>query len=336
MSVFLMCNPLTDIVIQAPAGMVEELGAVPGSMNLSRRDTIEAIFAKKMPSIRVPGGSGANTARGLAWLNGKDGYIEKPAYLGSAGGDEEGRAFDRFLKEAGVSSCLVFKEGQASGVSVILVSPDHERTMFTYLGACRLLDRSDLPLDALRRTSYLYLTGYNWDTPNQEQAAKDAAAVVKGAGGKVCLDVADPFVAARYRDSFYSWCPGNLDILFANREELAALTGVKSGDDAILKAAAAYAPLVVMKTGREGCAILADGQIRRAAGETVQAVDTTAAGDSFAAGFLFGLLLGKDIELCGKAANHLAAQMVTVEGCDYSHLDREKVLELLRLKNRTS
>jgi fructokinase len=245
------------------------------------------------------------------------------------GGDAEGRDFDRLLNGAGVRSFLVFKKEQPSGVSVILVSPDHERTMFTYLGACRLLDRADLPLDAVKRASYVYLTGYNWDTPNQEKAAKAAAEAVKSAGGKVCLDVADPFVAVRYGDSFRSWIPGNLDILFANRDELAALTAVKSGDEDILRAAAAYAPLVVMKTGGEGCAILEGGRIRRVAGETVQAIDTTAAGDSFAAGFLFGLLLGKDIELCGKLANRLASRMVTVEGCDYSRLDRQKILELL-------
>lgn len=324
-----MCNPLTDIVIQAPAGMVEELGVVPGSMNLVGHDTIEAIFAKKMPAVRMPGGSGANTARGLAWLNGKEGYIEKPAYLGSVGGDEEGGNFERLLSGAGVRSFLAFKEGQPSGVSVILVSPDHERTMFTYLGACRLLDTGDLPVDAIGRASYLYLTGYNWDTPNQEQAARAAAAAARNAGAKICLDVADPFVAVRYGEAFRSWCPGNLDILFANRDELAALTGVKSGDGDILKAAAAYAPLVVMKTGGEGCAILEGGRVTNCAGEKVRAVDTTAAGDSFAAGFLFGLLLKKDIGLCGKIANRLASRMVTVQGCDYSRLNREEIFELI-------
>jgi fructokinase len=329
MSVFLMCNPLMDIVIQAPAGMVEALGVSAGSMNLTDYPAIEAIFAKKMPSVRVPGGSGANTARGLAWLNGNDGRIGGPAFLGSVGDDDAGRNFDRLLKDSGVRSCLVFKKEQPSGVSLVLVSPDHERTMFTFLGACRLLDAADLPRDAVREASYVYLTGYNWDTPNQEQAAKTAAWLAKEAGGKVCLDIADPFVATRYGDSFRAWCPGNLDILFANRDELAALTGVKAADGDILKAASAYAPLVVMKTGGEGCVILEDGGITRVAGEEVKALDTTAAGDSFAAGFLFGLLLGKDTRLCGKIANRVASQMVTVEGCDYGRLDREKVLELI-------
>ncbi|MDR3201216.1 MAG: adenosine kinase [Spirochaetales bacterium] len=324
-----MCNPLVDIVIQAPAGMIEELEAVPGSMNLVQREVIDKIFAKRMSAVRVPGGSGANTARGLAWLNGSSGRIGQPAYLGSVGADEEGRNFDNLLKGACVRSFLAAKKDQPTGVSVILVSPDHERTMFTFLGACRLLDTADVPLDEVRKVSYVYLTGYNWDTPNQEKAAKTAAETAKKAGKKVCLDVADPFVAQRYGDSFRAWCPGTLDILFANRDELKALTGESGRDEAVLNAASAYAPMVVMKTGKDGCAILEDGKITRAAGEKVQAVDTTAAGDSFAAGFLFGLLLGKDRQLCGKIANRLAAQMVTVEGCNYSLLNREKIFELL-------
>ncbi|MDR1933743.1 MAG: adenosine kinase [Spirochaetales bacterium] len=332
MSVFIMCNPLVDIVIQAPAGMVKDLEAVPGSMNLVSHDIIDKIFAKRMSAVRIPGGSGANTARGLAWLNGSGGPIAQPAYLGSVGADEEGRNFDNLLAGAGVRSFLAVKKEQPTGVSVILVTPDHERTMFTFLGACRLLDISDVPLEAVRAASYVYLTGYNWDTPNQEEAAKTAAETAKKAGKKVCFDVADPFVALRYGESFREWCPGKVDILFANQDELAALTGVKGPQEAILKAAEGLAPLLVMKTGKDGCSIAREGGVIRVPGERVKAVDTTAAGDSFAAGFLFGLLLGKDIELCGKIANRTASQMVTVEGCDYSRLDREKILELLEIQ----
>ena len=333
MSIFIMCNPLVDVVFQAPAGMVEELGAHPGSMNLVEYETIEKIFARKMPGVRGAGGSGANTARGLAWLSGVSGRgaidIGRPAYLGSVGDDAEGEAFDKLLSEAGVESFLAVKKGQPTGVSAILVSPDHERTMFTFLGACRLLDKGDVPLKAASGADCVYLTGYNWDTPNQEEAAKMAAQEAKNAGKKVCLDVADPFVAQRYGDSFRSWCPGRLDILFANHEELKSLTGAGGSDEQILEAAMAYAPLVIMKTGKDGCSIREGRRVLRVPGEKVQTVDTTAAGDSFAAGFLFGHLLGKNLGLCGRIANRLASQMVTVEGCNYSLLNREKVLELL-------
>jgi sugar/nucleoside kinase (ribokinase family) len=201
--------------------------------------------------------------------------------------------------------------------------------MFTFLGACRLLDTADVPLQAAARASYVYLTGYNWDTPNQEEAAKAAADAAKKGGKKVCLDAADPFVARRYGESFRSWCPGRVDILFANREELKAFCGVNGADEEALEAALAYAPLVIMKTGKDGCLIREREKLLRVPGEKVEAVDTTAAGDSFAAGFLFGLLLGKDLWQCGKIANRLASQMVTVEGCNYGLLDRDRVRELL-------
>jgi fructokinase len=324
-----MCNPLADILFKSPAELPGELGASPGSMNLVDSGVIDKILAHGLTGRRVPGGSGANTARGLAWLDNGEGRIQKPAFLGSVGDDSEGRAFEELLSQAGVESHLAVKRGEPTGVSAILVSPDHERTMFTSLGACRLLDAEDVPLDAVKNSAYIHITGYNWDTPNQEEAAKKAAAAAKKAGKKVSFDVADPFVAQRYGDSFRKWGPGNLDLLFANQEELAALTRTPGPEEDILKAAEEFAPLVIMKTGKKGCAILFSGKVLRVPGEKVSAVDTTAAGDSFAAGFFFGLLLGKDIETCAKAANRIASQMVTVEGCDYSRLEREKILQLL-------
>lgn len=328
-SVFIMCNPLMDLIIPATPEWVRALGAVPGSMNLVDYASVENILSAIPSCTRVPGGSGANTARGLAWLAGKDGLIERPLYLGAVGGDREGRYFEELLGREGVGSLLAVKDSLPTGVSAILVTPDHERTMFTFLGACRLLDTADLPAEKVRESRFLYLTGYNWDTPNQEEAAREAVREVRGAGGTVCFDVADPFVALRYRDSLRSWLPGRVDLLFANRDELAALTGEDGGTDEILRAAEVYAPRVVMKTGKAGCSILAEGEIYRIPGEAVVPRDTTAAGDSFAAGFLFGLLLDRDLPFCGRLANRLASRMVTVTGCDYTGLDRDDVLNLL-------
>jgi len=324
-SVFIMCNPLMDLVIPAEKEWLSELGAVPGSMNLVDHDVVERILEWKPRITRIPGGSGANTARGLAWL--RRGDVETPAYLGAVGNDEQGEFFSALLRKVGVESYLAGKGGAQTGVSAILVTPDHERTMFTHLGACRLLDEGDLPVEAVEASSYLYLTGYNWDTPNQEAAAKKAAKAAKKAGRRVCLDVADPFVANRYRDALVSWIPGTIDILFANREELRALTGVTGSDEAVLAEAVRLSPLAIMKIGKDGCLIAEGGNVLRIEGERVVPKDTTAAGDSFAAGFLYGLLTGKSLGTCGKLANRVASQMVTVEGCNYDLLDREKVLQ---------
>ncbi len=323
-SVFIMCNPLMDLVIQARKEWLSELGAVPGSMNLVDHGVVEKILGWKPRIARVPGGSGANTARGIAWL--RRGDVEPPAYLGAVGNDEQGEFFSSLLRKVGVESFLAGKGGAPTGVSAILVTPDHERTMFTHLGACRLLDEGDLPIEAVQASSCLYLTGYNWDTPNQEAAAKKAADAAKRAGKRVCLDVADPFVANRYREALVSWIPGTVDILFANRDELRALTGISGSDEAVLAAAVKLSPLAIMKIGKDGCLIAEGGKAVRVEGEPVAPKDTTAAGDSFAAGFLYGLLTGRSIGICGKLANRVASQMVTVEGCNYDLLDRGKAL----------
>jgi sugar/nucleoside kinase (ribokinase family) len=328
-SVFIMCNPLMDLIIPAPADLIKELGAVKGSMNLVEFPIIENILSKGLSYTRVPGGSGANTARGLAWLRGNDGRIERPYFLGAVGRDEEGRMFHELLERGGVGSLLSVKTGFPTGVSAILVTPDHERTMFTCLSACRLLETKDIPIGQLRESSYVYVTGYNWDTPNQESAVKAVVEEARTVGRKVCLDVADPFVAHRYRGALAEWIPGRVDVLFANREELRALTALEGTDEAVLKAAGKLAPLVVMKIGKDGCLIFDGKSPILVPGEQVVPVDTTAAGDSFAAGFLFGLLLGKDLAQCGGLANRTASRMVTVQGCNYDLLDRDEVLAFL-------
>ena len=329
-SVFLMCNPLMDLIISAQSEWLKDLNAVPGSMNLVDYSIVEKILNRKPKIVRVPGGSGANTARGIAWLRGETTEVEKPAYLGAVGEDEQGKNFSSLLEKAGVESFLAAKNDLPTGVSAILVTPDHERTMFTHLGACRLLDEKDLPLEAVKAAKYFYLTGYNWDTPNQESAAKLAAAEAKRAGVAVCLDVADPFVANRYRDALLAWIPGTVSVLFANRDELRALTGKTGSDDEVLAEARKLAPLVVMKIGKDGCLIAAENKaILKVPGERVVPKDTTAAGDSFAAGFLYALLLGKSHEVAGRLANRVASAMVTVEGCNYDLLDRKKVREIL-------
>ncbi len=328
-SVFILCNPLMDKILPVSHSRLSELGAVPGSMNLVDRDRIDQVLGGDSRSVSVPGGSGANTARGLAWLAGSDAPMGRPVYLGAVGKDGEGRGFGELLRRAGVVCALVAKDGEPTGVSAVLVTPERERTMFTFLGASRLLEPRDLPRDLIRASRFLYLTGYNWDTENQRQAAEEAGREAMSAGRRVCLDVADPFVAERYRGSLLRWIPGVVDILFANRDELAALTG-GSSDGEILRLAAELAPLVVMKTGKEGCSIHPRGaETLRAPGETVEARDSTAAGDSFAAGFLHGLLLGRDLRDCGRLANRVASRMVTVEGCNYDLLDRDEALRVL-------
>jgi sugar/nucleoside kinase (ribokinase family) len=219
---------------------------------------------------------------------------------------------------AGVQAALVRKD-TPTGTSVILVTPDGERTMNTFLGACRDFNADDLDLDRLAASRMLYLTGYLWDTENQRRAAERAAEFARAAGRAITIafDLADPFAVRRYAQQLLAWIPGRVDVLFGNRDELALLTGGSCQEDCVAEAMK-LAPVVVMKIGEKGCLVGWEGRTEHVPGVTVKALDTTGAGDAFAAGFLYGKLLGASPVDCAKLANALAARIVSVEGCTYT------------------
>jgi len=328
-SVFIICNPLSDTIVPSEYAQIQQWGITLGSMNLVEFSLIQRIKREGRVLAVTPGGSGANTARGIAWLNKKTGRPLDVYFLGAVGEDEEGETLTRLLQDAGVIPLLAKKKGSKTGTSLVLVTPDHERTMCTYLGACRELQMEDLIEPPLQQADILYVTGYNWDTPNQRDVVHRAAEVARRAGRMICLDVSDPFLVNRYREQLLQWIPGRVDLLFGNREELSALT--EAGEDqAIIKKATTLAPTVVMKTGKEGCVIASRGEVIRVPAAEASVRDTTGAGDAFAAGFLYAFLQGKTLFQCGKLANRLAGGIVSVYGCDYS-----KLLDLGALESDT-
>jgi len=256
----------------------------------------------------IPGGSAANTVRAVAALS-RARAVAPPVYSGAVGCDPEGEEYDRILRSQGVVTRLARKQ-QPTGCSVILVTPDRERTMFTFLGACREYRPEDLDRDLLARSRYLYLTGYMWDTENQRQAAL----------------LADPFAVRRYREQYLSWIPAHAEVLFGNREEFRLLLGEGLADEELAEAAGELVPQAVLKIGAEGCLVNCFGKVSRIAGFPAAPVDTTAAGDCFAAGYLYGQLRGFSAELSARLANRLAAWIVTVEGCNLEALDPAEVL----------
>jgi sugar/nucleoside kinase (ribokinase family) len=322
---------LVDFIGHVSPGVVERLGAKPGTMNLVDEEAMRAVLACLDRCDTVPGGSCANTIRGIAWLRGGR---EDPAtaYSGAIGDDDLGRSYERELDACGVRPLLARKQAR-TGVSVILVTPDHERTMFTHLGACREYGPKDLPAD-LEGADLLYITGYLWDTEPQKAAGRQAVERARRRGRTVALDVADPFVVDRNREDFLSWIPGRVDILFANRRELAMLTGspvpdglattdrggagdTAAADEATLRAASGLSPTIVMKAGSSGSLYLDHGRLGRSPAAPAVVVDTTGAGDAFAAGYLYGHLAGMDPEAACALANRVAAGVVSVEGCRY-------------------
>lgn len=321
-----MGNPLMDIILAGEFHDLAALSAEPGSMNLVPFETQSAVIQRCRRISYLPGGSCANTMRAVAWLAARGEIALDVGYIGAVGSDAEGDQFHDMLREAGIRPLLA-RKSVPTGSSAIVVTPDLERTMFTFLGACRELHSDDLDLARIRRSTIFHLTGYMWDTPNQRQAAQEAAAAARDGGALVSFDVADPFVAERYGVELRTWVPGNCDILFANRAELQSLTGVRGTDAAVLDAAEPFAGQVVLKAGAEGATVRAEGRSVRIPGENVRAVDTTGAGDSFAGGYLFGMVQGWSVEQCARTANRLAAQIVTVEGCRYDLIPPGFVIE---------
>jgi sugar/nucleoside kinase (ribokinase family) len=208
-----------------------------------------------------------------------------------------------------------------TGISIVVVTPDHERTMFTFLGACREVTVSDIDFSLVPKASLLHITGYMWDTENQREITKQAVRLARDSETLVSFDIADPFVVNRYRGDFLSWIPANVDLLFGNHEEFSILAGGLKEDDSILAFVEKMAGIVVMKTGAAGACVCHGGNRSRVPVRPAQVVDTTGAGDSFAGGFLFELLREKTLTQCAETGNSLAAAVVEVEGCDYEKIN---------------
>jgi sugar/nucleoside kinase (ribokinase family) len=326
-------NPLMDVIAHVDYGFLERFEKTPGAMHLVEYEEVARLLSEIRSFRTSPGGSAANTARGIAWLSGgegrglRDAVLGRPArqpdvplapvFNGAIGRDPRGDQFASLIAGAGVHAALVRKD-TPTGTSVILVTPDGERTMNTFLGACRDFQVEDLDLERLAASRLLYLTGYLWDTENQRRAAERAAQFAREEGRAitVAFDLADPFAVRRYAEKFREWIPGRVDVLFGNRDELALLTGGSCDEDCVSDAAA-LAPTVVMKMGEKGCLVGWGGRYEAVPGVPVKAVDSTGAGDAFAAGFLHGRLEGASPVDCARLANSVAARIVSVEGCSY-------------------
>jgi sugar/nucleoside kinase (ribokinase family) len=321
-------NPLVDMIVRTSAEMIEKLCAAPGSMNLVDYERQQQALVAGSIVRKLPGGSCANTIRGVRWLLNATGSSAPVSYTGAVGDDAEGRAFEQLLDTEGVIPRLARKT-TPTGSSAVLVTPDSQRTMFTYLGACRELSPEDVDLETVHSSRVFHLTGYMWDSPCQEEAAKTAVSEGRTAGTTVSFDVADSFVVERYHDSLLDWIPGNVDILFANEVELQSLTGVQRNERMILESASTLAPIIVMKVGPRGCYVLSDGRVSHCDPSPADRIDTTGAGDAFAAGFLFGILHREDLVRCACIANLLAGGIVSVDGCNYGELDSAAIVSAL-------
>lgn len=307
----LLCigNAIVDILAPVSQETLTALGSPLGSMTLIDATQAAEIEAKITPEQIMGGGSAANTAVVAARLGTRVGY------LGKVAADEAGLGYARDLTAQNLlyPSVPVEAADRPTARCIILVTPDGQRTMHTYLGICTEFGPEDVDQDAVSSAAVTYMEGYLFDKDRAQAAFILAAETAHKAGRRVALTLSDTFCVARHHDAFRALVAGHIDILFANEAEICALYGTEDFDSAATQAGA-DASLVVLTRAEKGAVILSEGQKLVVPTEPVKVVDTTGAGDAFAAGFLAGLAKGHSLEVCATLGNQSAAAIITRMG----------------------
>jgi len=299
-------NAIFDVLVQADENFLARHAMAKGSMSLIDEERAAAIYRDMGPATEMSGGSAANTIVGLASLG------ARTAYVGKVKNDQIGQMYTHDIRAAGVAFDTVpAADGPATGCSYILVTPDGERTMNTYLGAAQNLSPADIDPDQIAASRFTYLEGYLWDPKDAKEAFVKAAAIAHDAGREVALTLSDAFCVDRYRDEFVELMRGGtVDLVFANEAELHSLYQT-SDFDAALKQLREDATLGIVTRSENGCVVVSnDGVISVPAFPIKRLVDTTGAGDLFAAGFLFGLVRQSGYENAGRLGGLAAAEVI--------------------------
>ena len=303
-------NAIVDVMAPSSDEQIEELGMTRGGMMLIDAEQAKSLYAAMGPGREVSGGSAANTLAGLAALG------ANCAFIGQVADDQLGEVFAHDIRAGGIAfSTPAIAGKEPTARCLIFVSPDGQRTMNTFLGASQFLPASALDEAAIADAAVLYLEGYLWDPEEPRAAMRKAISAARNAGRQVAFTLSDAFVIERHGDDFRKLIDdGEIDILFANENELAALTG-ESDFEAGLAALAPRVPVLVVTRSEKGAvAICGDERAEVAAEPVEEVVDTTGAGDLFAAGFLFGLVRGKPLAACLKLGAVCAAEIISHYG----------------------
>lgn len=301
-------NALVDVIAHTDEAFVREHNLEKGSMTLIDADRAEAFYELMPPALEMSGGSAGNTIVGVGSLGGRS------AYIGRVGDDELGRVFRHDIRAAGVSFETVAIRDTPTGRCLIVVTPDAQRTMQTYLGAGVGLGPDDVDPSLIASAQITYLEGYLWDPPNAKQAFLKAARVAHDAGRKVALTLSDSFCVDRYRTEFRDLVEHHVDLLFANEAEITSLYETSSFDDA-LNHVRGQCDIAALTRSAKGAVIVTADDVHVIAAEPVaHVVDTTGAGDLYAAGFMYGLTQGMPIAVCGRIGAIAAAEVISHYG----------------------
>ncbi|UUL81353.1 adenosine kinase [Sphingomonas qomolangmaensis] len=304
-------NAIVDILSQADDAFIAEQGMTKGSMQLMFSPAeADALYAKMGPGREVSGGSAANTVAGIAALGGKCGFI------GQVADDQLGEVFAHDIRAAGIRFDTSVRAGEPTTARcLIFVTPDGQRTMNTFLGASQFLPEAALDRSLIEAGAILYLEGYLWDPEEPRQAMLAGIDIARAAGRRVAFTLSDTFCISRHGGDFRQlMADGLIDILFANENELLALCETEDFEAAVAKAAAQVSLLVVTRS-EHGAIAVKDGERFAVAAEPIaRVVDTTGAGDLFAAGFLRGQAQGRDVQTSLRMGALCAAEIISHYG----------------------
>lgn len=299
-------NAIVDVIAKVEDSFVNRHGLVKGSMNLIDEARAEQLYGDMGQAIEVSGGSAGNTAAGVASLGGK------AAYFGKVKNDQLGAIFRHDMRAQGVSfDTKPAENGPATARSFILVTPDSERTMNTYLGACVNFSTADVDAKTVEAAQVTYMEGYLWDRPEAKEAFKLAAKIARAAGRKTSITLSDSFCVERHRDSFLDLICNDIDIVFANETEIKSLYQTADFDEA-RQAIARDCPIAVLTRSEAGCVVVKGSDVLASPAHPVaRVVDVTGAGDLFAAGFLYGFTNGKSLMESARIGSMAAAEVIS-------------------------
>lgn len=299
-------NALVDVISTVDDAFIETHGFPRGATTMVDLDRAEAVYADLPPAQEVSGGSCANTIAGLA------SFGSSAAFIGRVRDDQLGKVYTHDLRSLGVHFDVApATSGPATGRCLIMVTPDAQRTQCTYLGASTFIAPEDVDPDLVARSQVTYLEGYLWDQPSAKDAIRKAAAAARDAGRRVALTLSDPFCVDRHRSEFRALVEREIDVLFANEAEICSLYEVDDFDTA-LQRVRRHCQIAALTRSERGSVVVASDEVHVVDAYPVDhLVDTTGAGDQYAAGFLYGLTRGLDLATCGRLGSAAAAEVIS-------------------------
>jgi sugar/nucleoside kinase (ribokinase family) len=302
-------NAIVDVISRVDDAFIARERLVKGSMNLIDEARAEQLYGAMGPAIEVSGGSAGNTAAGVASFGGR------AAYIGKVKNDQLGGIYRHDMRAQGVSfDTPGAADGPATARSFILVTPDGERTMNTYLGACVNLGVPDIDAMTVKASAVTYMEGYLYDKPAAKEAFRLAAQIAQAAGRLTAITLSDSFCVERHRDDFLSLIRSSINIVFANESELKSLYQTQNFSGAV-EAIRSDCPIAVLTRSEKGSVIVKGSDtIEVPAHPVKQVVDVTGAGDLYAAGFLFGFTQAKPLAQCARLGSLAAAEVISHVG----------------------